>query len=368
MCTTIGRTIILQPQTSVTQPRVAQTTNTPATTNTSQTTPSTTDRSQHHNVSSHETNPNQISFNQPTRTNPAQAVATPQLDVSKMGNKDKIVEAIKGSLKYVAPELRAKIEAMLTPENLTKMGTVLGAYVAAHAVGIGEIADGALFLAGAVALGQDSIDVAKKLYGFAKGAVDAKTPQELDQASRQLGSAMATVASDIPALIGMKNTKPAVGRIPYPTIEMRPVMSGNGVAVGVPSMSWASATVQGAQISRANAAAIGSTTMMSVGSAGGPPKSGPNGTYEDAPYHSSKGNSVKNPKPTNGQEALDKSLPLGGTSKRRIAFVNDEIVILDQTSVGKFHGHVRKWAELENDMRSVLIKNNIFKPNGKLVK
>lgn len=198
----------------------------------------------------------------------AQVTKSPTLDVSKMDNKEKIIEAIKGSLKYVAPELRAKIEAILTTENINKMSAVLIAYLAAHAVGVAEIADGALFLVGGIALGSDLIDVLKKLYEFSTGAVDAKTPQELDQASRQLGSAMATIASDIPALIGMKNTRPAVGNISYPTIKMRPVMSENGVAILVPSRSWATATVQGAQISRTNAAAIGSTTMMSVASNG----------------------------------------------------------------------------------------------------
>lgn len=308
--------------------------------------------------------------------NKAQAVTGTNKDVSKMGNAEKVVEAIKGSLKYVGPELRAKLEEMLTPQNLAIMGGVLATYAASHAVGVGFIADGLLFAAGALTLGKDAIDVAKKLYGFAKDAINAKNPQDLDRASRQFASATATVISDLPALIGMKNVKVSSKTVGIPVPSMKPVMSG-GAAVLAPAISTATVTFPVIVLSKAKTAAIGASVMMSQGNGSNrtsgsgnssTPKTGPNGVYEDASYHSSKGNSVKSKKPIDGQAALDKSIPLGGTSKRRIAYVNNEIVILDQTSSGKFHGHVRTWADLSTDMQNILIKDGLFKRNGKPVK
>lgn len=143
---------------------------------------------------------------------------TSSSDISKMSSQDKIIEAFKGSLKYVGPELRAKLEQMLTPQNLAIMGGVMAGYVASHAVGAGFVADIAMAGIGAIALGSDVIDVAQKLYGFAQNSVNAKTPKDLDIASRQLGSAMATIVTELPTILGarkfIKTTKSAtLGKI-----------------------------------------------------------------------------------------------------------------------------------------------------------
>ena len=91
---------------------------------------------------------------------------------------------------------------------------------------------------------------------------------------------------------------------------------------------------------------------------------GPNGTYEDAPYHTT-GNSVKSPRPINGQAALDNSIQISPNAPRRIGVSNGQFVVLDQTSVGIFHGHVRTWNELTNKMQSVLYKWGVVTKNGK---
>ena len=91
---------------------------------------------------------------------------------------------------------------------------------------------------------------------------------------------------------------------------------------------------------------------------------GPNGTYVDASYHT-KGNSVKSPRPINGQAALDNSIQISPNSPRRIGVSDGQFVVLDQTSVGIFHGHVRTWNELTNQMQSALYKWGVVTKNGK---
>lgn len=93
-----------------------------------------------------------------------------------------------------------------------------------------------------------------------------------------------------------------------------------------------------------------------------------NGRYEDASYHTSKGNSVKSAKPIDGQHALDNSFEFKDTSPRRIAVSNGQFVVMDQTSPGIFHGHVREWDDLRQKMKNVLIKNKVVKPNGKIIR
>jgi|GEM_PF-5703778 len=93
----------------------------------------------------------------------------------------------------------------------------------------------------------------------------------------------------------------------------------------------------------------------------------PNGRYEDAGYHKSVRSGKKNPRPTNGQEALDNSYPLSETTPRRIGISNKEFVVLDRTQEGLYHGHVRSWEELTSDMQKALKKAGIVTDKGKFI-
>jgi hypothetical protein len=93
-----------------------------------------------------------------------------------------------------------------------------------------------------------------------------------------------------------------------------------------------------------------------------------NGKYQDAPYHTAKGNSIKSPRPINGQHALDNSFQIKDTSSHRIAISNGQIVVLKATSKDLFHGYVVTWDQLEQEMKNVLINNGLVKPNGKIIK
>lgn len=143
-----------------------------------------------------------------------------------MDNESKIIEAFKGSLKYVGPELKAQLEKMLTPQNLAIMAGVLATYTASHALGVGFAADAILAGVGAIALGSDAIDVAKKLYNFSKLSINAKNEKDLDKASHNLASAMSTVMIDLVSLLKVEKvakfaakTGKAVGTVISPKIS-----------------------------------------------------------------------------------------------------------------------------------------------------
>ncbi len=286
--------------------------------------------------------------------------------VKDMNIQEKLVSALQKSIKYVGPELRSKIETMMTPENINKMAVAIGAYAALHAGGVGFIADAALFTIGAFTLGTDAIDVVKKVYGFVSGAIDAKSNNDLELAAEQLGKGIATIISDIPAIIGLKGAKISTRNI-----------SAN---IGGPSFAVAGGRVLAAEniftvvvpvikLSKAQAAAIGGSVMMSKasGTGGGDKYNYQNGRYKDADYHSSKDNSVKSRKPTDGQDALDKSVQVKTTSPRRVSVSKGEFVVLDQTVEGEFHGHVRAWADLDVQMQNALIKLGVVSRKGKII-
>ena len=95
----------------------------------------------------------------------------------------------------------------------------------------------------------------------------------------------------------------------------------------------------------------------------------PNGTFENADYHGKTNNSIKNKAPNDGQAALDNSVSLNSeTTPRRVGTSDGEIVVLDQTSEGIFHEHVRSWDELTPKMRSVLQKAGLVDKKGNVIK
>jgi len=91
--------------------------------------------------------------------------------------------------------------------------------------------------------------------------------------------------------------------------------------------------------------------------------------YEGAPYHGSKKSGGKSAGPKNGQAALDNSVQVKGTSPRRAGIdkANNEIVVFDQHSPGKFHGHVREWGELTSEMQNALKNAGLTNASGNII-
>lgn len=103
------------------------------------------------------------------------------------------------------------------------------------------------------------------------------------------------------------------------------------------------------------------------------------GIYAGANYHhiNSTGNSKggKGPAPKDGQRALDNSFEIGDDGKRRVSIdIDGNFAIFDRTSKGAclyskdvFHGHIRTWEELTDEMRQIFRKNNLASKKGKII-
>lgn len=97
--------------------------------------------------------------------------------------------------------------------------------------------------------------------------------------------------------------------------------------------------------------------------------------YRDANYHGRLAQAgprgVKSPAPRDGAAALRNSFRISGSAPRRIGVdvANREFVVLDRTAKGQnlWHGHVRSWDGLTQQMRNVLIRNRITNARGKII-
>jgi hypothetical protein len=92
--------------------------------------------------------------------------------------------------------------------------------------------------------------------------------------------------------------------------------------------------------------------------------------YEKSDKHGKVKRGRSSAAPTDGQTALDNSTQVKDTSPRRVGVdkANGEIVVLDQTSEGVFHGHVREWGELTSEMQNALKEAGLTDARGNILK
>ena len=100
---------------------------------------------------------------------------------------------------------------------------------------------------------------------------------------------------------------------------------------------------------------------------------GKNLKYEPAPYHTKTGNNVKSSAPTNGQEVLNNSVPIGNNTSRRVGVdkKTGEYVVFDKHADGTYHAHTRPWSgskgtALTTEMQNALIKAGLTNRKGKM--
>jgi filamentous hemagglutinin len=94
-----------------------------------------------------------------------------------------------------------------------------------------------------------------------------------------------------------------------------------------------------------------------------------NAKYEDASYHHSNTNGLKNPAPKDPNTSLQNSVRISENSTRRISVdsINNEFVVFDETQPGLWHGHTRTWTELNQQMKNALIKAGRVTIKGKIL-
>jgi RHS repeat-associated protein len=90
--------------------------------------------------------------------------------------------------------------------------------------------------------------------------------------------------------------------------------------------------------------------------------------YEASPKHGSTTRGNVSAAPKRGQNALDNSVQVKGTSTRRVGvdYQNREFVVFDETRAGKFHGHARSWQQLTQEMKNALVKSGMASRSGKI--
>lgn len=125
---------------------------------------------------------------------------TPMAEIASlphMGVPDKIADAIRRSLPMLPAEARQQVQAMLSPEALAIVAGTLIVWAGSHIVGVGQIVDIVLLVAGFAVLGASVFSGAQELYDFASTAVSARTGTDLDRAAHHFARAVSILGISV---------------------------------------------------------------------------------------------------------------------------------------------------------------------------
>ncbi len=91
--------------------------------------------------------------------------------------------------------------------------------------------------------------------------------------------------------------------------------------------------------------------------------------FEKSPKHGTEQRGKAAPEPLNAQETLELSVQIKETSSRRVAYnpSTGQFAVFDEThnGTGIYHGHVRSWDELTQDMQNSLVNSGVVDRKGK---
>lgn len=92
-------------------------------------------------------------------------------------------------------------------------------------------------------------------------------------------------------------------------------------------------------------------------------------TFEPNPKHRRKRRGRISAQPTNGQAALDNSVPISEKSSRRVGVerANKEIVVFMEHLPGVFHGFLVEWSELDRRVQQLLQKAGLVTGRGRIL-
>jgi hypothetical protein len=149
-------------------------------------------------------------------------------NVASMSFEDRLGEVFRRTLPQLSPEARQQLAALIEPQSLAIIATVLVAWIAGHAFGVGEIVDVILGVVGVLSIGLAVFSGIDELWEFGRGTYSAGSDQDLDAAAGHLARAIAILGIQAVLAVLFKG-RPRGGRVaagpeppPTPGVRYRP--------------------------------------------------------------------------------------------------------------------------------------------------
>jgi hypothetical protein len=125
----------------------------------------------------------------------------PDGQVARLSDTDRIAEAIKRAVARLAPAVQAQFAALLTPSALATAAGFFVAWLVSHAVGVGFVVDAILMGVGVFSVGLSVFSGIDELIHFGRGALRARTDEDLNDAAGHLANAVGILG--VQAIVGL---------------------------------------------------------------------------------------------------------------------------------------------------------------------
>lgn len=196
--------------------------------------------------------------------------------VARMAHEEKLCRSFSRALAALPAAVTDDAKALLTPENLTLMGTMTAAWLGSQGVPIvGQVVDGALLVLGVALLASQAADLTHYLWIYVNRARAARSTAELDEAATYLARALSLVGINVVAFI---LTKKVMAEIPRgPPSPLRELALPEGGHVPAAAMERAPSSVKAPAVFMAGSSGSG---RMPPTHEGRPPKKPDSAAFE----------------------------------------------------------------------------------------
>lgn len=165
--------------------------------------------------------------------------------VARMAHEEKLCRAFSRALALLPATMTDDAKALLTPENLSLMGTMTTAWLGSQGVPIvGEVVDGALLVLGVALLASQAADLTHYLWTYVNRARTARSTSDLDESATYLARALSLVGINVVAFILTKKAMAEMPRgPPSPLGELALPQGGRVAAAALERAPFVSAPV-----------------------------------------------------------------------------------------------------------------------------
>lgn len=143
-----------------------------------------------------------------------------RLTPDRDGISERAVDVLRRTAPLLPEEMQEAFTPLVSPENLAITAGILAAWVASHAVGVGEVVDVGLLAFGLITLGEMALDAGKHLGECFRLTLNAKDAKDLDEAAGHLASAVSMLGVTLFTNLIMKH---AARRVPSAKANLVPV-------------------------------------------------------------------------------------------------------------------------------------------------
>nr|WP_315079353.1 hypothetical protein [uncultured Kosakonia sp.] len=156
------------------------------------------------------------------------------MDVNQLDLQAKLQIVITRAASLLPSDIGQYLLALITPQALATIATIVMVWAGAHFFGVGELADVILLITGWAAIGGVAIEAGKKLYDFAFKTYSAQSESDLDEAAKDLAEAITLIGINTVFALLLRKKPDDIFKNHYRGYKVPPLTRKRAAAMNLP--------------------------------------------------------------------------------------------------------------------------------------